>query len=282
MTVRPLTELQELQKCLDLQREAFGWAEIDLLPRRFLVVLGHIGGLVLGAFDGDRLVAFLNAVPGIRGRMPYWHSHMLAVSKDYWNSGVGTQLKLAQRDEGVKRGLRLIEWTFDPLESKNAYLNIAKLGVIIRRFYANHYGETTGVRQRGMDSDRVIAEWWIDEGELASDHPGRSLQSRPPLLYQEGSYDARRAGSPPDTGGVARSAGVVTPTQDSVRRVVIPADIQALKNQSLELARDVQKRVREQFLQNIADDYFVADFKRGSETSEYIFIPGASRVHKTD
>ena len=235
MTVRPLTELQELQKCLDLQREAFGWAEIDLLPRRFLVVLGHIGGLVLGAFDGDRLVAFLNAVPGIRGSMPYWHSHMLAVSKDYWNSGVGTQLKLAQRDEGLKRGLRLIEWTFDPLESKNAYLNIAKLGVIIRRFYPNHYGETTGIRQRGMDSDRVIAEWWID--------------------------------------------GPRPPVHADVRRVVIPAEIQALKNQSLELARDVQKRVREQFLQNIADDYFVADFKRGNETSEYIFIPGASRVH---
>jgi len=238
MTVRPLTELAELQKCLDLQREAFGWADIDLLPRRFLVVLGHIGGLVLGAYDGDRLVAFLNAVPGIRGRMPYWHSHMLAVSKDYWNSGIGTQLKLAQRDEGVKRGLRLIEWTFDPLESKNAYLNIAKLGVIVRRFHPNHYGETTGVRQRGMDSDRVIAEWWID--------------------------------------------GPRTPVDLDVRRLVIPADIQALKNQSLELARDVQKRVREQFLQNIADDYFVANFKRGDETSEYIFIPGASRVHTTD
>src|SRR5262245_18850568 len=165
MTVRPVTELEDLQKCLELQREAFGWADIDLLPRRFLVVLGHIGGLVLGAYDGERLVAFLNAVPGIRGRMPYWHSHMLAVSKEYWNSGVGTQLKLAQRDEGLKRGLRLIEWTFDPLESKNAYVNIAKLGVIIRRFYPNHYGETTGVRQRGMDSDRVIAEWWIRSEE---------------------------------------------------------------------------------------------------------------------
>jgi predicted GNAT superfamily acetyltransferase len=255
MRVRPVTELQELQKCLELQREAFGWADIDLLPRRFLVVLGHIGGLVLGAYDTDRLVAFLNAVPGIRGRMPYWHSHMLAVSKDYWNSGVGTQLKLAQRDEGLKRGLRLIEWTFDPLESKNAYLNIAKLGVIVRRFYPNHYGETTGVRQHGMDSDRVIAEWWIDDGELVSDHPGRSLQSRPPLLYQEGS---------------------------DVRRVAIPADIQSFKKQSLESAREIQKRVREQFLQNIADDYFVADFKRGDEWSEYIFIPGASRVHKTD
>jgi len=238
MTVRPLTELAELQKCLDLQREAFGWGDIDLLPRRFLVVLGHIGGLVLGAHDGDQLVAFLNAVPGIRGKMPYWHSHMLAVSKGYWNSGIGTQLKLAQRDEGVKRGLRLIEWTFDPLESKNAYLNIAKLGVIVRRFYPNHYGETTGVRQRGMDSDRVIAEWWIDGPRTAVDL---------------------------DT-----------------RRVVIPAEIQSLKNQSLELARDVQKRVREQFLQNIADDYFVADFKRGDETSEYIFIRGASRVHTTD
>ncbi len=69
---------------------------------------------------------------------------------------------MAQRTHALERGIRLIEWTFDPLESKNAYLNIVKLGAIVRRYYPNHYGETTGVLQRGLDSDRVIAEWWID------------------------------------------------------------------------------------------------------------------------
>ena len=238
MIIRPLSELDEFQQCLDLQREAFGWQDIDLLPRRLFVVVSDIGGLVLGAYDGDRLVGFLNSMPGIRHGLPYWHSHMLAVAQDHWHRGLAASLKLAQRKHALERGIRLIEWTFDPLESKNAHLNIAKLGTIIRRYYPNHYGETTGALQRGLDSDRVIAEWWIDR----------------PRVHIAG----------------------------EVRRVVIPLDLQFLKKQSLESARDVQKRVREQFLKNIADDYFVAGFERGDEWSEYIFMPGASRVYQAD
>jgi predicted GNAT superfamily acetyltransferase len=162
MTIRPITEMPDFEKCVALQRETWGWDDIDLLPARFLVVQHHIGGLLLGAFEGDRLVGFLNAVPGIRKGMPYWHSHMLAVARDQWNTGVGSDLKLAQRDYARKQGIRLIEWTFDPLESKNAYMNIEKLGVIIRRYYVNHYGQTTSELQKGVDSDRVMAEWWID------------------------------------------------------------------------------------------------------------------------
>jgi predicted GNAT superfamily acetyltransferase len=238
MMIRPLSTLDEFQRCIELQQEAFGWADIDVLPRRFFVVLNHIGGVVLGAFDGDRLIAFLNAVPGIRDGRPYWHSHMLAVAKKYWNSGLGSDLKLAQRDAALRRDIRLIEWTFDPLESKNAYLNITKLGVTVHRYYPNHYGETTGALQRGLDSDRVVAEWWLD---------------RPP-----------------------------TPIAGDVRRVFIPADLQSLKTQSLESARDIQKRVREQFLKNFADGYFVAGFERSDEWGQYLFVPGGARVHQRD
>ncbi len=238
MNIRPLASLHEFDACVELQREAFGWGDIDILPRRIMVVLTHIGGCVLGAYDGDRLAAFLCAIPGIREGLPYWHSQMLAVSKEYWNSGIGSQLKLAQRQAARDRGIRLIEWTFDPLESKNAYLNIVKLGVIVRRYYPNHYGETTGVLQHGLDSDRVIAEWWIDR-------PRFSVSA-------------------------------------DVRRVTIPADLQSLKKQNLESARDVQRRVREQFMKNIAEDYFVAGFERGDEWSQYLFVRGASRVHQTD
>jgi len=236
--IRPLTSLEDLQRCIELQRESFGWSDIDVMPRRFLIVLTHIGGLILGAMDGDSVAGFLNAVPGIREGVPYWHSHMLAVAKDYWNTGIGSKLKLAQREAALERGIRLIEWTFDPLESKNAYLNIIKLGAIVRRYYPNHYGQTTGALQQGMESDRVIAEWWLD---------------RPRVWI----------GS-------------------DVRRVVIPSDLQSLKKQSLESARDVQQRVREQFLQNVADDYFVAGFERGDEWSQYLFVPGAASVHQED
>jgi predicted GNAT superfamily acetyltransferase len=238
MTVRPLSEIAEYQRCVELQREAWGVADIDVIPVRMFVTQTRIGGLVLGAFDNDRIVGFLNAMPGIRDRTPYWYSQMLAVAKDYWNSGVGSQLKLAQRDHARRRGLRLIEWTYDPLESKNAYFNIHRLGAIVRRYYVNVYGVTTSQLQQGLESDRVIAEWWIDEPRIA--------------------------------------------LKGEIRRLFIPADIQSLKKQSLKSAHDVQQRVREQFLKNLADDFYVAGFERTDEWSAYLFVAGASHVYQTD
>jgi predicted GNAT superfamily acetyltransferase len=236
--IRPITELVELEQCVELQKEAWGLADIEVIPVRMLVTQIRVGGLVLGAFEEGRLIGFLNAMPGIRDGAPYWYSQMLAVRSELRNHGIGSDLKLAQREHALQRGIHLIEWTFDPLESKNAYLNIVKLGVIVRRYYVNLYGATASQMQRGLESDRLIAEWWIDK-------PRVSMTGEP-------------------------------------RRVFIPADIQSLKTQSLKSAQDVQLRVREQFLQNFLDDYFVAGFERKDEWSEYIFIPGAARVHQAD
>ncbi len=238
MTIRPLTELAEFEQCVELQRQCFGMVDADLLPVRFYVVLNSIGGLVLGALDGDRLVGVLNTMPGIRDGQPYWYSQFLAVARDHWNVGIGLQLKLAQRDEARRRGIQRIEWTFDPLESKNAHLNLEKLGVTIRRYYVNYYGQIASALHSGLDSDRVIAEWLIDRPRI-------------------------------------RPSG-------DVRRVFIPADIQFLKKQSLQSAKDLQMRVRDQFLKNLADDYFAAGFERTDEWNAYLFVPGASRVHQTD
>jgi predicted GNAT superfamily acetyltransferase len=238
MTIRPVTELVELEKCVELQREAWGLADIEVIPVRMFVTQNRVGGLVLGAFENNTLVGFLNAMPGVRDGTPYWYSQMLAVKNTLRNRGIGSDLKLAQRDYARARGIHLIEWTFDPLESKNAYLNIAKLGVIVRRYYVNLYGATASQMQQGLESDRIIAEWWVDK----------------PRVHIE----------------------------PEIRRVCIPADIQALKRQSVTFAQDVQLRVREQFLKNFQDDYFVAGFERKNEQSEYLFIPGASRVHQKD
>ena len=238
MNIRPLTDIAEFQKCVELQKTTWGSADIDVMPARSFVTNTHIGGLVIGAFEGDQLIAFVNATPALKGTMVHWRSHMLAVTRSHWNSGIGAELKLAQRDHARQRGIQLIEWTFDPLESKNAHLNIRKLGAIVRRYYPNLYGTTTSALQQGLESDRIIAEWWIDK----------------PRVKAEG----------------------------DMRRVFIPADIQTLKKQSLKSAQDVQLRVREQFLKNIEEDYFVADFQRKDEWSEYLFIPGAADVYKAD
>jgi predicted GNAT superfamily acetyltransferase len=239
MTIRPLTEIAEFKQCIELQREIWGMADVELLPSRIYVVQTLIGGLVLGAFEEEQLIAFLNAMPGIREGMPYWHSLTLAVRKDHWNSGIGARLKLAQREHARERGIRLIQWTYDPLESKNAYLNVGKLGAIVRKYYVNAFGTPESALAKGLDSDRVIAEWWVDE----------------PRVEVVG---------------------------DDVRRVFIPAEIQQLKKQSLKSAQDVQLRVREQFLKNLEDDYFVAGFERTDEWNAYLFIPGASSVHQAD
>jgi predicted GNAT superfamily acetyltransferase len=163
MTIRPLTELDELQACVELQRRTWGLADIEVIPTRMLLTQIRIGGLILGAFEDGKLVGFLNATPGIRGETPYWYSQMLAVDAAYRNHGIGVSLKLTQRDHARELGIHLIEWTFDPLEAKNAYVNIVKLGVIARRYYVNLYGATVSDMQRGLQSDRLIAEWWIDQ-----------------------------------------------------------------------------------------------------------------------
>jgi predicted GNAT superfamily acetyltransferase len=154
LTIRELTSTVEFEACLDLQRDGFGWSDVELMPMRFFVVSRHIGGVVLGAFEGDVLVGFLSAIPGVRDGVPYWHSHMLAVMLNRRDSGIGFQLKQVQKERALKQGIRRIEWTFDPLASRNAYFNIEKLGVIVRRYYPGFYGG---------DGDRLIAEWWLEQ-----------------------------------------------------------------------------------------------------------------------
>jgi predicted GNAT superfamily acetyltransferase len=221
MTIRELTVPEEFDACMDLQRDGFGWSDVELMPMRFFVVSRLIGGLVLGAFEGGKMVGFLSAIPGIRDGKPYWHSHILSVSSANRNSGIGTNLKFAQKEQALQRGIRLIEWTFDPMMSRNAYLNIEKLGVIVRRYYPSLYGK---------DRDRLVAEWWLDRPR--------------------------------------------TSPSGETRRVSIGADP--------EVARAERARIREEFLLNIKEDFYVAGFERHGETSNYVFVRGASCVDLPD
>ena len=121
----------------------------------------RIGGQVIGAFDRDVMVGFAMSLPGYRDGKAYLHSHMLAVLPEYRNAGLGRRLKLAQRDDALARGFDLMEWTFDPLEIKNAHLNIVRLGAIARRYMPNFYGPSTSPLQGGLPTDRLVAEWWL-------------------------------------------------------------------------------------------------------------------------
>lgn len=162
--IRELSTEPELRETVALQKTIWQWDDADLLPFRMFVVATKVGGQLLGAFDSNRLIAFCLAIPGLKrdGRV-YLHSHMLGVLPEFRNAGLGRRLKLRQKEDALARGIDLIEWTFDPLELKNAYFNIERLGAIVRQYARNQYGISTSALHGGVPTDRCVAEWWIRE-----------------------------------------------------------------------------------------------------------------------
>jgi predicted GNAT superfamily acetyltransferase len=227
--IRICHELGELQTAVALQKEVWNFSDAELVPLRLFVVAEKVGGQVLGAFDGAEMVGFALSVPGVRGGHPYLHSHMLAVRKQYRNGGLGRRIKLYQREEALTRGFELIEWTFDPLEIKNAYLNIEKLGAIARRYTINQYGITSSPLQGGLPTDRLIAEWWLKSKRVEE-------------LLNDGSV----------------------PRHEVVTRISVPAPIYEWKASADTRARakDVQDHNREQFLKAFAGGLAVTGYER--------------------
>lgn len=230
--LRHCREVAEFQACVDLQREVWGFSDADLIPVRMFVVASKIGGQVIGAFAGQTIVGFALSIPGSRDGRTYLHSHMLAVREGYRNSGLGRRLKLAQRDDAIARKFELMEWTFDPLEIKNAYLNIEKLGAIVRRYTINQYGISSSRLQGGLPTDRCIAEWWLNSNRVRQVlEGGRSINVEPEMVIR------------------------------------VPAHIYQWKNDpaSRDRARDTQLANREEFLKAFSRGMAVLGYGRDGE-----------------
>jgi predicted GNAT superfamily acetyltransferase len=150
-------------------------------------------------------------------------------------------LKLAQREDALARGIDLVEWTFDPLELKNAYFNIERLGAIVRRFVPNQYGSTSSPLHGGLPTDRCIAEWWLSAPRVRSALEGKS----------EG-------------------------WSNVVAEIAVPSDIGSIKRSDPKRAREIQTRVREQFLEHFSHGLAVTGFKRTTENGEYLLGPWES------
>ena len=230
--IRNCHGLEEFRACLELQKKVWGFSDADLVPLRMFVVASKIGGQVIGAFQGKDLVGFALAVPGARAGHPYLHSHMLAVLESHRNTGLGRKIKLFQRDDALARGFELMEWTFDPLEIKNAYLNIERLAAITRRYNLNQYGITSSPLQGFLPTDRLVAEWWLRSKRVES------------FLN----------GSP-------------RPAFETVRRISVPAQIYEWKaaESTRGRAAEVQARNREQFLKAFGDGLAVLGYERDPE-----------------
>ena len=188
--IRSCRNLDELDTCVQLQIDTWGYSDGDVIPRRAFIVAQRIGGQAIGAFDvtraedpegtAENMIGFAMSLPGVKrapdpaegSPVPYLHSHMLAVSPGYRNDGIGRQLKLFQRVEALDRGIDLMEWTFDPLEIKNAFLNIHKLGAIVRSYTSNFYGVSSSRLQGGLPTDRLHAEWYLRSKRVQSSLAG--------------------------------------------------------------------------------------------------------------
>jgi predicted GNAT superfamily acetyltransferase len=188
--IRPCEGFDELEACVRLQIETWGYDETDVIPRKVFLVAQEIGGQAIGAFDSEipgaepeggpnSMVGFAFSLPGVKtshGKPEaYLHSHMLAVRDGYRNRGLGARLKREQRQDALSRGIRHMEWTFDPLEIKNAFLNIHRLGAIVCSYRVNFYGVSSSRLQGGLPTDRLLAEWALDSDRVRAVLEGRPV-----------------------------------------------------------------------------------------------------------
>lgn len=262
--IRSCEGMEEFDACVQLQIDTWGYDETEVIPRKTFLLAQKIGGQVIGAFENaategpsvsaaaenkkttPELIGFAMSLPGIKEAhgepMPYLHSHMLAVKAEHRNRGIGAQLKKAQRLEALRRGIRHMEWTFDPLEIKNAFLNIHRLGAVARCYRENFYGVSSSRLQGGLPTDRLLAEWELDSPRVHA-----RLNGRPAV----------------DTAAVNADieAGII---ED---RIVVPAAVEGWKASDKERDRAlvVQVENRRKFQEAFARGLAVLGFTRDAD-----------------
>ena len=182
MRLRDLTTIDEFRQVVSLERRIWGSTYDDAVPVPVFIITVRRGAVLIGAFDEhDEMVGFVYSLAGLKRSRPMQWSHMLGVLDSHRGSGLGRLLKLEQRQRTLGMGLDLIEWTFDPLQALNAHLNFRRLGVIVREYEENIYGESSSPLHRGSPTDRFVAEWWLSSPHVASSiADGRPERGAPP------------------------------------------------------------------------------------------------------
>ncbi|HEV7745611.1 MAG TPA: GNAT family N-acetyltransferase [Pyrinomonadaceae bacterium] len=243
--IRECVTIAELDNCVRLQREVFGLPDLEISPRRHLIVSRQAGGWTLGAFVDERLVGFVHHLAAVRGAEVFGYSHMMAVDPTVQNQGIGARLKWSQRERAIQEGRSFIKWTWDPLQARNAHFNLNRLGVTVSSYAENFYGTDyptspvlSDVAGAGIDSDRLFAEWRLESPRVNS--------------LAQGS-----AGPGISPGGPAAT-------------IEVPIDWNRLCRENAGQAKQQQLRVRAEFQQAFAVGLVAAGFERSSDHPRYL------------
>lgn len=246
IVIRECVAIEELDSCVRLQRDVFGLHDLEISPRRHLIVSRQAGGWTLGAFIDDRLVGFVHHLAAVgKGDEIFGYSHMMAVDPAFQNRGVGARLKWSQRERAVREGRSFIKWTWDPMQARNAHFNLNRLGVTVSSYAANFYGTDyvtsptlNEAEPAGIDSDRLFAHWQLKSRRVTD-----------------------------------RTNGIAASTANAPKAAVmidIPANWTKLCRENPEAAKREQLRVRGEFQKGFAAGLIAAGFERSVEPPRYL------------
>ncbi len=243
INIRECETIEDLTACARLQREVFALPDIEISPVRHLVVTRHAGGFTLGAFAENKLVGFVLSVPGFDGGERFYYSHMMAVAADFQSQGIGAKLKWAQRMRALSENVNLIKWTFQPVQARNAFFNLEKLGAIVRQYKPNFYGTdyaASGDKSEkiGLDSDRLFAEWNLESEKVEKLAKGEKFIE----------------------------------TGEAARTIEIPNDWNLLLKTDLGFAKREQTRVKNEFENAFAENLVCRSFVRDDKKPKYLLF----------
>ncbi|MBA4185699.1 MAG: GNAT family N-acetyltransferase [Acidobacteria bacterium] len=274
IVIRDVSGQAEMRAVEELQKEVWGLPDLDVVPLSQLIAATAAGGVLLGAFDGEILVGFAYGFPGYEHGQAVHHSHMLAVKPAYRNFNLGQKLKIAQRESVLAQGINVMTWTFDPLQSLNAYFNFNKLGVVSDRYFINFYGEDAASFLHRNGTDRLWVTWLLSSHRVSERSGGINnaapeIQSVVPLVQVEKDDSPRLNNS---TKGLSGEYVLIE----------IPADINELERQNSELASAWRVATRVAFTKALASGYLVENFYRRSRDGQQISTYYLSRKKSLD
>jgi predicted GNAT superfamily acetyltransferase len=260
---RELTRVEDLRLVQDMERRVWGLDDIDVSPVLLLVALVKSGALLLGAFVDDALRGFAFSVPGDRGGHRMHWSHMTGVDDTLRCTGLGTRLKLEQARRVAARGYSRIQWTYDPLQSLNAHVNLVKLGARASEYAEHVYGDSASDLHRGAPTDRLIATWDLDAD-------GRPIRS--PLLTDVAQAHGEPAGTVESRGEWQAYAPVPVLPDAPIVRLPVPARFAAMLQEAPDLATEWRLQTRAQFQDLFARGYEAVSFRRDGDRGEYLLV----------